>query len=284
MIGAAPFFSIVVPAHDRAATIVRCIESVRSQRWTDFEIVVVDDGSRDATPRLLRAIDDPRLRILTHRENRGVCPARNTGIDAARGTWVVFLDSDDELDGPLALARMATHAAAAPAGLAALWFRCRLDDGTLSPARLPACRDLDYRGYLAFLEATHDGCRDMIRCVRRACFSTIRYPDSRMLEEKFHLDFARRFRSRLHEDVLRLYHADAADRLVDRLGRLDPRRDRDFILDRARGLVALLASHGAPLARMAPRVFRGQLRRTARQMLLAARALPRPRPAGRAAG
>ena len=266
----APYFSIIIPVYNREATLPRCLASVTAQRFTDWEIVAVDDGSTDGSRALLETCASPRIRVLAHTENRGVCPARNTGIDVARGTWLVFLDSDDELAGPDSLARMAERARAAPPALAALWFRCIHDDGTLSPAALPAARDLDYHGYLRFLEATHGVSRDMIRCVRAAAFTRIRYPGNRMLEDKFHLDFARLFRSRLHEEALRLYHQDAANQLVVRLGRLDPLRDRAFITDRARGLAALLVQHGPALARFAPRVFRAQARRTIRQVARAA--------------
>jgi glycosyltransferase involved in cell wall biosynthesis len=280
MTAATPLFTIVIPAFNRAGTITRTIESVLSQDWKDVEIIIVDDGSTDATRAIAEGFASPRLRVLAHARNRGVCPARNTGIEAARGSWIVFLDSDDEFAGTVALSRMAALARTAEPEIAALWFRSRADDGALSPPRLPALRELDYRAYLGFLEATHGLGRDMIRCVRRSCFTRLRYPDSRMLEDKFHLDFARLFRSRLHEDVLRLYHQDAPERLVMRLGRLDPARDREFILARARGLALLLAVHGAALARTAPRVFAAQLARALSQALLAARAAPRRTPAG----
>ena len=274
-----PLFSVIVPVFNRAATLPRCLASVWSQSWADWEIVAVDDGSTDGSRAMLEVQAGPRLRVVAHERNRGVCPARNTGIAAARGEWLVFLDSDDELAGPHALARMAELARAAPPALAALWFRCRNDDGTLSPRSLPAARDLDYRGYLRFLESTHGSPRDMIRCVRATAFNRIRYPDNRMLEDKFHLDFARLHRSRLHDDVLRLYHQDAPDQLVVRLGRLDPVRDRAFIIERAGGLAALLARHGPALARHAPRTFALQLARTARQVARAALLRARRAPA-----
>ncbi len=266
----APLFSIIIPVYNRATTLRRCLSSVTAQRFTDWEIVAVDDGSIDGSRALIETYACSNIRVLAHAANRGVCPARNTGIDAARGEWLVFLDSDDELAGPDALARMAALARAAPASLAALWFRCVHDDGTLSPPHLPDARDLDYRGYLRFLESTHGVSRDMIRCVRASAFRHLRYPDNRMLEDKFHLDFARLHRSRLHEDALRLYHQDAPNQLVVRLGRLDPFHDRAFITGRARGLAALMLAHGPALARFAPRVFRAQLRRTTRQVARAA--------------
>ena len=267
----APLFSIVVPIFNRAHTLRRCLASIFAQSFHDYEVIAVDDGSTDDSLARLRAMADERLRVLVHAANRGVCPARNTGIAAARGRWLVFLDSDDELAGPEALARMAGHARCAPDTLHALWFRSRLDDGSLSPEAIPACADLDYRGYLRFLEATIGRSRDMIRCVRSTCFERMLYPDSRMLEEKFHLDFALLFRSRLHEDVLRLYHQDAGNQLVGRLAHLHGTRDQPFLLDRANGLSALLEVHGRALERDAPRLCRAYRLRVARTSLRAGR-------------
>ncbi len=252
-----PLVSIIIPVHNREATIERCLRSVFAQLFTDFEVIAVDDASTDASLAMLRATPDPRLLVLSHATNRGVCPARNTGIARARGEWVVLLDDDDEFASPAALGRMAELARAAPRSLHALWFRCRLDDGSLSPADpLPIERDWDYRGYLRFLQATHGRSRDMIRCVRRSCFDRIRYPDSRMLEEKFHLDFAASFRSRLHPEVLRLYHQDAPNGTVRRLASREGTRDRTFVADRASGMRALIRRHGRALAREAPDVFK----------------------------
>ena len=267
--GRPPFFTVVVPAFNREAEILRCVGSALAQRFRDFEIVLVDDGSTDASLARMRAIGDKRVRVLAHASNRGVCPARNTGIAAARGRWIVFLDSDDELASDDSLGRMYALASAAPDGIAALWFRCRLDDGRLSPDPMPHVVEWDYRGYIGFLEATFGRPRDMIRCVRRACFEQLLYPESRMLEDKFHLDFARRFRSRAYPDVLRLYHQDAGNQLVVQVGRLDPARDAAFLRDRADGMRDLLREHGAAVREVAPRVHQDYLARACAQSLLA---------------
>ena len=257
-------FSIVIPVFNRAHTIQRCLRSVFSQRFDDFEVLAVDDGSTDDSLSLLRSMSDARLRVIAHDSNRGVCPARNTGIRASTGQWVVFLDSDDELADAGALARMADHARGAHGSLHALWFRSRLDDGRVAPEQVPASTDLDYAGYVRFLEATFGQPRDMIRCVRRSCFDVLLYPENRMLEDKFHLDFARLFRSRISVDVLRLYHQDAGNQLVDKLGQLTRRHDAALLSDRTEGLRQMLAVHGTVLAREAPRLYRASRLRAAR--------------------
>lgn len=94
---ARPTVSVVVPAHNRAGTIAAAIESVLGQSLADLEIIVVDDGSNDETGSIAREIarEEPRLRVLSHPSNRGAQAARNTGIRAAQGEWIAFLDSDD---------------------------------------------------------------------------------------------------------------------------------------------------------------------------------------------
>ena len=89
-----PFFSIVIPTYNRAHTIGEAIRSCRDQSHDDFELVIVDDGSTDDTEAVIRSIGDPRIRYL-RRDNGGPAAARNTGIDAARGRYIAFLDSDD---------------------------------------------------------------------------------------------------------------------------------------------------------------------------------------------
>ena len=89
-----PLISIVMPTYNRADTIQRAITSVRAQSWSDWELIVVDDGSTDDTTSRLGGLD-PRIRLLWQ-ENKGVTAARNTGLAAAKGELVAFLDSDDE--------------------------------------------------------------------------------------------------------------------------------------------------------------------------------------------
>ncbi len=264
------FFSLVIPVYNRERLLPRCLASILRQDFADFEIVAVDDGSTDRSLSVLRALADSRLRILTHENNRGVCPARNSAVAAARGEWVVALDSDDELvEG--ALSRMYRLASAAPDAIHALWFRCRMDDGRLSPDPPPRANEWDYRGYLAWLDESRGRWRDMLRCVRRSSFDEVRYPADRMLEDKYHLDFARRFRSRFHPDVLRLYHQDAGNSLVRHLQALDPIVDAAFLRDLANGFRLLLEGHGPALRQASRALYGDYVQMAARSALLAGR-------------
>src|SRR5687768_12507449 len=93
---ASPLVSVVIPAYNREASIVAAIESVLAQSWRDFELLVVDDGSKDGTLAAARSVADPRLRVIAAPKNLGAAGARNLGAAEARGDWIAFQDSDDE--------------------------------------------------------------------------------------------------------------------------------------------------------------------------------------------
>jgi glycosyltransferase involved in cell wall biosynthesis len=89
--------SVVIPAYKRDRVIERAIRSIFGQTYQDFEILVVDDGSKDNTELVVASLakEDSRIRYICHDRNRGAQAARNTGVKAARGEWITFLDSDD---------------------------------------------------------------------------------------------------------------------------------------------------------------------------------------------
>jgi len=90
-----PFFSVVIPLYNKEKYIKRTLTSVLNQSFTNFEIVIVDDGSRDTSCNIVESINDPRIHLI-HQENGGPSKARNRGIKEANGEFVAFLDADDE--------------------------------------------------------------------------------------------------------------------------------------------------------------------------------------------
>jgi glycosyltransferase involved in cell wall biosynthesis len=89
--------SVVIPAYNRGHTLNKSIQSVLDQKYENFEIIVVDDGSTDNSLHVLRELEkkDERIRAISHSRNLGAQSARKTGIENAHGEWIAFLDSDD---------------------------------------------------------------------------------------------------------------------------------------------------------------------------------------------
>ena len=125
-LGKQPFFSVVIPLYNRAEIVGDTIRSVLAQDWQDFEIVVIDDGSRDNPRPVIDAIGDPRVRYI-RQDNAGGGAARNAGIMASDGRYIAFLDSDD-LFLPGKLSIMA-KALAGDDGRTVLYSRMKVDRG-----------------------------------------------------------------------------------------------------------------------------------------------------------
>ena len=89
-----PFFSIVIPLYNKENSIEKTLKSVFYQSFSDFEVIVINDGSTDKSDEKVKAFSDVRVRLIST-ENRGVSQARNLGLKEAKGTLIAFLDADD---------------------------------------------------------------------------------------------------------------------------------------------------------------------------------------------
>jgi glycosyltransferase involved in cell wall biosynthesis len=90
-----PFFSVVIPAYNRARELRLTLGSVLAQTFTEYEVLVMDDGSKDDTEAVVRSFGDPRIQYAWAANSGGPATPRNRGIEAAKGDWVSFLDADD---------------------------------------------------------------------------------------------------------------------------------------------------------------------------------------------
>ncbi len=91
--------SVIVPVYQVEAYLSRCLDSLLSQTYSDFELILVDDGSRDGSAEIMRRYAGRDARIVeVHKENGGLSSARNAGLDAAQGEYVAFVDSDDYVE------------------------------------------------------------------------------------------------------------------------------------------------------------------------------------------
>lgn len=91
-----PKATVIIPTYNRAKTLERSIKSVLTQTFSDYELIIIDDGSTDNTKELIIDIKDDRIHYIKSPVNRGAANARNIGIRAAKGEYIAFQDSDDE--------------------------------------------------------------------------------------------------------------------------------------------------------------------------------------------
>jgi glycosyltransferase involved in cell wall biosynthesis len=133
-----PLFSVVICTYNRSQRLTRALDSVLSQHESDFEVIVVDDGSEDDTADVVAGYESPLIRYV-RRVNGGLSAARNTGIDNARGEFVVFLDDDDRVE-PMWLSTLGSEISAGTGIVSCgCWFDSP-DDGSSTvvlPAELP---------------------------------------------------------------------------------------------------------------------------------------------------
>lgn len=243
-----PFFSIIIPVYNRKNLIGRTLESCLVQDFRDFEIIVVDDESTDGTVEAVQNYRDPRIRVLRHEVNRGVCPARNTGMAAAKGDWIICLDSDDELL-PAALRIIRQRTENIEEDIFGIRFMYAIDNGQCSP--YPPLREdeWDYAGYMRWAESCMSNWhQDSLLCVRTSTRNSVCYPDSRISEAAYHFDFMRKYKIRVFPDVVAAIHDDAYNRLT-RINTLQTLRNAPA---QRNGYQYLLQQHGAAIERWAP--------------------------------
>ncbi len=145
-----PLVSIIIPTFNRAGTIRRAIDSALAQDWPGIEVLVIDDCSSDETPAIVRDYADRHVRLIERPENGGAAAARNTGIAAARGDYIAFLDSDDQfLADKVRMQVEALRAAGEDWQVSCTsHYLHMLDAGTVVEQRLAPARDDFLRMYL----------------------------------------------------------------------------------------------------------------------------------------
>lgn len=141
-----PGISVIVPLYQAERYVEPCVESVRQQTFSDWELLLIDDGSRDATPGLCDrlAAQDERIRVF-HKPNGGVSSARNLGLREAAGTYIAFLDADDRFE-PEALETMWAILQTSGADTAGCAHWNLLPDGSRSPELLLPAGLYDLQG------------------------------------------------------------------------------------------------------------------------------------------
>jgi len=194
---------------------------------------------------------DPRVRLVRHKFNRGVCPARNTGISEAIGEWILPIDSDDELL-PGALSTAYETICNLPSDVSMIRFMNRMSTGEPSPDPPLLNQTWEYKDYLLWADSAIDAIRsDASKVFKRSCFKQVKYPEDRTLEALFHLDFSRKFKTMVSSSELVLVHKDANNRLTVP----DISRTISYAPEMLKGIEKLLSEHGDAMKKWAPRIF-----------------------------
>ena len=246
-----PYFSIVIPIFNRRREIRRAIDSCLVQTFTDFELLLVDDASTDDSIAEIESYRDARIQLIRHEINRGECPARNTGVDHAKGKWIVFVDSDHSLK-PEALARIRNHIETEVETVDRFGFMQDWDTGIVTPDPPPRGELLDYHGWLGFVQES--ALSDFLLCTKRTTFEAVRWPDSSVAPTEYHLNFAEHFSTRLIAEILAVQYTDSANRLTASHGRPSRIKLKKRAVDDAESKLRILRCHGAALRRYAPRI------------------------------
>ena len=169
--------SVVIPAYNSERSIERCVKSVLSQTYPSFEVIVVDDGSKDKTLTICLEMEktNPRLRVY-HQTNQGVSAARNAGLDQACGEWVAFVDADDWVD-PEMFGAMLDKARETGADVTECGFRFEYPDGSEEWLPEAGAFSTDEALYRLFRGDSHDYFWNKLWKV--SCFDGFAFPPVR---------------------------------------------------------------------------------------------------------
>lgn len=167
-----PKVSVIIPVYNVDKWLDACLDSVAAQRFTDFEAIVVDDGSTDRSPEIIRrhAAADARITAI-RTENRGVARARQRALDEARGEWIAFLDGDDVWE-PDILERLV--AASGACDIVCCDYK-RISPAGETPVRRQHRADLSDKEFLIRILAMSDSVALWARLYRRELFAGLHH-------------------------------------------------------------------------------------------------------------
>lgn len=154
-----PEITVIVPVYNAEKYLRQCLDSILSQKFVDFELVLVDDGSMDGSGKICDeyAAEDGRIRVF-HRKNGGASSARNTGLDNATGKWIAFVDSDDYVNADY-LSDLHSYVGQSDTDLVISSLEIFRDDGKSSPYNFDSLPkgtvSYDKSGYPEFITEQH---------------------------------------------------------------------------------------------------------------------------------
>jgi len=263
-------FSIVVPVWNRQDVIGRCLDSVFSQDFDDYEVVVVDDASEDNTVSVIKKYSDPRLKFIRQPVNHGVCAARAVATAAAKGKWILKLDSDWELL-PGALKFLAEKAVEVPADVGVIGGYTRTDQGEIWPVQ-PFPEGLF--GFVEWLKITDTSLpTDYLPCIRIEVFDSNPWPTDRRLESQHVLRLAKAWKTWIWRKVLSVAYTNDANRITQDVSQGAMERRLIMARDQATCYEEILEEFGLDFKMHSPRRYWQFVNLAAKNNFLAGRRL-----------
>lgn len=180
--------SIIVPVYQVEAHIDECITSILDQTFRDFELILVDDGSLDRCPAICDAYaqKDSRIRVI-HHKNQGLSAARNTGLQAARGDYIGFVDSDDFIEASM-YEKLLDNLEREKADISVCGRYKVWGDKKIQEQKSNVYKVMDSAQALALMNTNVLGYFDVAawdKIYKRSCFKGIEFPEGKLCEDWF---------------------------------------------------------------------------------------------------
>lgn len=180
--------SIIVPVYQVEAHIDECITSILDQTFRDFELILVDDGSLDLCPAIcdVYAQKDSRIRVI-HQKNQGLSAARNTGLQAARGDYIGFVDSDDFIEASM-YEKLLDNLEREKADISVCGRYKVWGDKKIQEQKSNVYKVMDSAQALALMNTNVLGYFDVAawdKIYKRSCFKGIEFPEGKLCEDWF---------------------------------------------------------------------------------------------------
>lgn len=247
--------SIVIPVWNRGDTIGRCLDSIFSQDFQEFEVIAVDDASKDDSIAVMESYDDPRLRIIKLSENVGVCAARGKGTAFARAPWILYVDSDDAVNSGT-LRGFYERAITAASDIGVLGYCYLEDNGKVTPC--PYYPEGPF-GLVEYLKREEEGAhgdsqrftsRNFSYCIRREVFDNLSWPTDRQFESRFMLQIVDRWKWDISRKIGSTVYSDASNRYSD--NKQNIKKSHTTALDNIGMIQDILREFGPRLKKYSP--------------------------------
>jgi len=243
--------------YNRAATIGRGIESILTQNFKDYEVIVVDDGSKDNSVAVVEGyLPNDSLKLIKSPENRGVCAARGLGVKNAQGHWFLFIGSDDAFK-PNALTTIYEETCNAPeeVGEVQFCYYCEAID-EITPIPLMPEGIIGFTDYLKWLEkASMSYDHNYMYCQRRKLYELISWPEDRQYETLYHLTVAFKTKTMMSRKVVATVYNDAQNRLTKQDTIKLSAKGKTIFHDEANSKVEILKEYGEQVKKYCPNFY-----------------------------